>query len=137
MEGVGLSLDGSSGARHDSIRGVPGTFDRTLLAMHWTGELGLPMQINTLVSEETAPDLPAIFELLKNFKIVRWSLFFFLISVGRGKCVLQLLTTDQAGRASMGWVYEISKLTHRRSWSRPPRRRLTGAWPCSICGPKG
>ena len=106
VEGVGLSLDGSSAEAHDSIRGVPGTFDRTLLAMHWTGELGLPMQINTLVSEETAPDLPAIFELLKNFKIARWSLFF-LISVGRGK-VLQPLTTDQAEEL-MGWVYEISK----------------------------
>lgn len=106
VEGVGLSLDGSTAERHDSIRGVPGTFDRTLEAMRWCGELDLPLQINTLVSAETAPDLPAVYELLKGFKIARWSLFF-LISVGRGK-VLQPLPTEEAERL-MTWIYEISK----------------------------
>ena len=33
VEGLGLSLDGSTAARHDSIRGVPGTFHRTLRAI--------------------------------------------------------------------------------------------------------
>lgn len=106
MEGVGLSLDGSTPARHDSIRGVPGTFDRTLDAMRWAAELDLPLQINTLVSAETAPDLPAIYELLQRFKIARWSLFF-LISVGRGK-VLQPLSTEDSEKL-MAWIYEISK----------------------------
>jgi radical SAM protein len=106
VEGVGLSLDGSTAQRHDSIRGVPGTFDRTLDAIRWAGELELPLQINTLVSAETAADLPAIYELLKGFRIARWSLFF-LISVGRGK-VLQPLTSEQAEEL-MGWTYEISK----------------------------
>jgi AdoMet-dependent heme synthase len=30
VEGLGLSLDGSTAGRHDSIRGVEGTFDRTM-----------------------------------------------------------------------------------------------------------
>lgn len=33
VEGLGLSLDGSTAERHDAIRGVPGTFDRTLQAI--------------------------------------------------------------------------------------------------------
>ena len=37
----------------------------------------------TLVAQETADDLPAIYELLKTFPVMRLSLFF-LISVGRG-----------------------------------------------------
>lgn len=106
VEGLGLSLDGSTAERHDSIRNVPGTFDRTLNAMQWAGELGLPLQINTLVSAETTPDLPAIFELLKTFTLARWSLFF-LIAVGRGK-LLESLTTDQSEKL-MSWIYEISK----------------------------
>lgn len=105
VDGVGLSLDGSTAERHDSIRNVPGTFDRTINAMRWVGELDLPLQINTLVSAETAPDLPAIFELLNRFTLARWSLFF-LISVGRGK-VLESLTPDQSEEL-MGWIYEIS-----------------------------
>ena len=105
VEGVGFSLDGSTAERHDSIRGVPGTFDRTLEAMQWVGELEMPLQVNTLVSAETASDLPAIYELLKQFRIARWSLFF-LISVGRGK-ILQPLTSDEAEKL-MAWIYETS-----------------------------
>jgi radical SAM protein len=105
VEGLGLSLDGSTAERHDAIRGVPGTFDRTLQALTWAGELQMPLQVNTLLSAETAEDAPAVYELLKTFAVARWSLFF-LISVGRGK-VLQPLTPQQ-GEGLMEWVYEIS-----------------------------
>lgn len=106
VEGVGLSLDGSTAARHDAIRGVSGTFERTLWALRWAGELDLPVQINTLVSGDTAEDLPQVYELLRGFPVARWSLFF-LISVGRGK-VLQPLTAEQAEEL-MEWIYRISK----------------------------
>ncbi len=56
----------------------------------------MPLQVNTLVSEETADDIPAIYELLKPLGVARWSLFF-LISVGRGK-VLQPLSPKQGER---------------------------------------
>ena len=106
VEGLGLSLDGSTAEHHDSIRGIPGTFDRTMRAMRWAQELGLPLQVNTLVSSETAPDLPAIYELLKPLGVARWSLFF-LISVGRGK-VLQPLSPPEAERL-MAWIYDTSR----------------------------
>ena len=105
VEGLGLSLDGSTRERHDSIRGVAGTFDRTIRAMRWARELGMPVQVNTLVSVETVAGLPAIYELLKSLGIARWSLFF-LISVGRGK-VLQPLPPE-AAEVLMAWVYKIS-----------------------------
>ena len=106
VEGLGLSLDGSTAERHDSIRGVPGTFDRTVQAMHWAQELEMPLQVNTLVAAETADDAPAIYELLNPLGVARWSLFF-LISVGRGK-VLQPLTPEQ-GEKLMGWIFETSR----------------------------
>jgi AdoMet-dependent heme synthase len=106
VEGLGLSLDGSSAGRHDSIRGVPGTFDRTMQAIQWAQELKMPLQVNTLVAAETADDIAAIYEVLKPFAVSRWSLFF-LISVGRGK-VLQPLTPQQ-GEELMEWVYETSR----------------------------
>ncbi|MGC2511430.1 MAG: radical SAM protein, partial [Acidobacteriaceae bacterium] len=68
IDSLGLSLDGSTAARHEAVRGVPGCFDWTIRAMEDAGELGFPIQVNTLVSEETADDLPAIFELLKSMK---------------------------------------------------------------------
>jgi radical SAM protein len=104
--GLGLSLDGSTADQHDSIRGIPGTFDRTIQAIRWAHELGLPLQVNTLVSAETAPDIPAVYELLKPLGIARWSLFF-LISVGRGK-VLQPLSPE-AAETLMSWIYDTSR----------------------------
>jgi radical SAM protein len=106
IEGLGLSLDGSTPGRHDSIRGVAGTFDRTMQAIRWGQELEIPLQVNTLVAAETADDLPAIYELLRPFAVARWSLFF-LISVGRGK-VLEALAPPEAERL-MAWIYETAK----------------------------
>ena len=105
VEGLGLSLDGSYAERHDSIRGISGTFDRTIQAMQWAQELGMPLQVNTLVSAETAKDIPAIYDLLRPLNVARWSLFF-LISVGRGK-VLQPLSPEE-GEELMSWIYETS-----------------------------
>lgn len=107
VEALGLSLDGSTAERHDSIRGVSGTFDRTMHALRWAQELQMPLQVNTLLAAETADDMPAVYELLKNFSVTRWSLFF-LISVGRGK-VLQPLSPEK-GEELMSWVYETSKV---------------------------
>jgi AdoMet-dependent heme synthase len=106
VDGLGLSLDAATAEKHDAIRGVPGTFDRTLLAIGWAQELQLPLQVNTLVSTETAEELDAVYELLKPLGLARWSLFF-LISVGRGK-VLQPLEPDAAEQV-MRWTYEKTK----------------------------
>jgi MoaA/NifB/PqqE/SkfB family radical SAM enzyme len=84
IQSLGLSLDGSSAVRHDAVRAIPGCFDRTIDVAREAGRLGLPIQVNTLVAQETADDLPAIYELMKTFPVMRWSLFF-LISVGRGR----------------------------------------------------
>jgi radical SAM protein len=105
IESLGLSLDGSTAARHEAVRGVEGCFDWTINAAKAAGQLGLPIQINTLVSQETLDDLPAIYELLKTFPVMRWSLFF-LIAVGRGK-ELQPVSPEQ-GEECMNWVYDMS-----------------------------
>jgi len=107
IESLGLSLDGSTPARHEAVRGVEGCFGWTISAAKAAGELGLPIQINTLVSQETVDDLPAIYELLKTFPVMRWSLFF-LIAVGRGK-ELQPITSEQ-GEECMNWVYDLSSV---------------------------
>jgi MoaA/NifB/PqqE/SkfB family radical SAM enzyme len=106
VEGLGLSLDGATAHRHDSIRGVPGAFEWAKRALGWAQELNMPLQVNTLVAAETVSDLPAIYELLKSYSVSRWSLFF-LISVGRGK-ELRPLEPEEA-EMLMGWIYEISR----------------------------
>ncbi|MDE3113052.1 MAG: TIGR04053 family radical SAM/SPASM domain-containing protein [Chloroflexota bacterium] len=83
VQSMSLSLDGSTAALHDGFRGVPGTFASTQRAARAIRAAGIPLQVNTLVTDETADDLPAIHGLLRGLDIMRWSLFF-LIGVGRG-----------------------------------------------------
>ena len=89
VETMSLSLDGSNAERHDGLRQIPGTFFRTLEAVQDVLDAGIQLQINTLVTQETLPDLEEIFRLVSSLGAQRWSLFF-LISVGRGRLLGQL-----------------------------------------------
>jgi MoaA/NifB/PqqE/SkfB family radical SAM enzyme len=123
IQSLGLSLDGSCAEKHDNIRAVAGTFERTMEAARHCGRLGIPIQINTLVAQETAADLPAIYELLRtSFPVMRWGLFF-LISVGRGKALNEVCPEE--GESIMKWVFDLSP--RRPSPSRPPRPPPTAA----------
>ena len=107
IQTISLSLDGSSPELHDGLRGVPGTFDMTMQAATWAHEVGFPIQVNTLVTDTTLDDLPAIYEVVGRMGILRWSLFF-LISVGRGT-VLQEITPAQSEKL-FAWLYDLSKV---------------------------
>ncbi len=54
---LALSLDGSTSELHDTFRGVRGSYQRTLDAVGWCHEAGLPVQINTTVSRRNLADL--------------------------------------------------------------------------------
>jgi AdoMet-dependent heme synthase len=101
VDAVSLSLDGSDATRHDAIRRVSGCFDRTITAARACVVERLPFQINTLVSEETLGDLPAIHALATKLGAARWSLFF-LIGVGRGALLRPV--TAQACEDLFEWL---------------------------------
>ncbi len=103
---MSLSLDGSTEKKHDEFRGVPGVYKTTIEAAEEIEKAGIPLQVNTLVSRETYNDIPNIFEVVKTFEVVRWSLFF-LIQVGRGK-VLNQITPEEAENLLL-WLYDKSK----------------------------
>jgi radical SAM protein with 4Fe4S-binding SPASM domain len=106
---LAFSLDGSTAGRHDSIRGVDGSFQRTTQAVRWSLEQNIPVQINTLVSAETAVDLPSIYRLVSDLGAQRWALFF-LIGTGRG-AVLREVTAEDSERI-LEWLYECSRGGH-------------------------
>jgi radical SAM protein len=129
IQTMSLSIDGSDAERHDGFRGVPGTFDKTLLAARWAHEVGLPLQINTLITDETLSDLPAVYELMTTLGIIRWSLFY-LISVGRGTDLREITAADS--ERLNGWFYDLSreapfiiKTTEATHYRRVAIRRMT------------
>ncbi len=90
---LAVSLDGSVPEIHDSIRGIPGTWQRTLQAIEWANDAKLPIQVHTVVSRLNIGDLDNLATLLTVKQIVMWS-FFFLVPVGRGQ-VADLLTGQE------------------------------------------
>ena len=105
VEAISLSFDGSTSARHDALRGVRGTFERTVEAACAARLAGLPFQINTLVSAATLDDLPAIYLLASDLGAARWSLFF-LVSVGRGTLLEQIQPAE--AEDVMRWLAELA-----------------------------
>lgn len=103
VEAISLSLDGATEATHDGIRGVTGTFARTLVAGEQARELGLPFQVNTLVAQETLAEIPGIEALARQIGAARWSLFF-LVTVGRG-VVLQPISPTESTKL-LSWLAE-------------------------------
>ena len=106
IQNISLSIDGSDATRHDGFRGVPGTFEKTLQAARWARAAGLPIQVNTLVTDETLADLPAICELMGTMDIMRWSLFM-LITTGRGSALKEVSPADS--ERLNAWLFGLSK----------------------------
>lgn len=105
INALGLSLDGSSPRRHDAFRGERGSFDWTIYGLRLAQEMGLPVQVNTMVTAETIDDLPAIYDAISDLGIARWAVFF-LIATGRGES-LQSITAPESERF-LNWLWRLA-----------------------------
>ena len=103
---LAVSLDGSVPELHDAFRGVNGSYARTLEAIHWANEFGLPIQVNTSISRRNINDLENMANLLKQFRLVLWSAFF-LVPTGRAQ-MADLLSADEVEEA-FATLYRFSK----------------------------
>lgn len=81
---LAVSLDGACAETHDAFRGMSGSFARTIDAVRWANEIGLPVQINTTFSRRNIGEIDSIVALMESLKITLWSVFF-LVPTGRGK----------------------------------------------------
>jgi radical SAM protein with 4Fe4S-binding SPASM domain len=103
---LAVSIDGASTETHDAFRGMSGSFARTLDAVRWANEIGLPVQINTTFSRRNIAEIDAIVALMESLRITLWSVFF-LVPTGRGK-LNDLLNADEFEQA-FAKIYSLSK----------------------------
>lgn len=103
---IALSIDGPTPQIHDAFRGEAGSFDETVTAARTAAEFGLPVQINTTVCARTAPQLPALRDLVRDLGAVLWSVFF-LVPVGRGVS-MRGVDPDTSVRI-MEWLHDVSR----------------------------
>ena len=90
---LAVSLDGANAVTHDAFRGMSGSFARTLDAIRWANEAGLPCQINTTFSRRNIDEINDLVALMETLNIALWSVFF-LVPTGRGQ-LNDLLDADE------------------------------------------
>jgi radical SAM protein with 4Fe4S-binding SPASM domain len=103
---LGISLDGSTPEIHDTFRGLPGAWARTIQAIEWANEAGIPIQVHTTISRHNAHDLDGLCNLFEKLAIVMWNVFF-LVPVGRGQ-LADLLGGEEFEQV-FGKIYELSQ----------------------------
>jgi radical SAM protein with 4Fe4S-binding SPASM domain len=81
---ISVSIDGSTAARHDAVRGQAGAFDAALEGLAACREDGLGFQLNTTVMRQTQDNLPAIRDLAVRIGAAAWHVFM-LVPTGRGR----------------------------------------------------
>lgn len=103
---LGISLDGSTPEIHDAFRGLQGAWARTIQAIEWANEAGIPIQVHTTISRHNAHDLDGLCNLFEKLAIVMWNVFF-LVPVGRGQ-LADLLSGEEFEQV-FGKIYELSQ----------------------------
>ena len=106
LENWAFSLDGASAEIHDRFRGVRGTFDLTMEKIGYLHQLGIPLQINTTVSQYNVKNLSDIAALVGSLEVFRWSVFF-LIPTGRAR--LEDLLSPAEHEHVLQWLFALQK----------------------------
>lgn len=83
VRSLSLSLDGATPSTHDWLRGLSGTFDRTMKLIEKISKEGFTLQINTTVFKRNVYELPSLLKILLENGVKTWEVFS-LIRTGRG-----------------------------------------------------
>ncbi len=105
IAGASVSLDGTE-KTHNSIRGYPWVYKRTIEVIKKMKEVGLFVQINTTVMKLTVMDLPQVFKTISDLGVDAWEVFF-LIPTGRASFSLDL--TPQEYWDVVNFLYDAAK----------------------------
>lgn len=100
---LAVSLDGADAEMHDGLRRVPGSFRKTLDILRSARDIGLPTQVNTVVTRANWHHIDRLAELLANEGIVLWSVFF-VVPVGRAAENYCLSATETEAVFEMLWA---------------------------------
>lgn len=103
IESVTLSIDGPDEPSHDRLAAIPGAYAKTERLAAATRDAGLKLEINTLVSDQTLTQIPAIYDRMREWNVDVWNLYFHVpVGGGRG---LQGLSPLQK-EVFLWWVAE-------------------------------
>lgn len=106
LDQIAFSLDAGKAEAHDAFRRVQGVFDHTLESVRMANDLGLAVQINSLINVHNTGQLDELIQLIQRLNLVFWEVFF-LVPTGRGT-ELPLMSAFKFEEA-FGKIYELSQ----------------------------
>lgn len=132
---MAISIDGADAVTHDAVRGVAGSFDRSLEILQYARSQGLPTQVNTTITPGNFGQIDAMAQLFSDLDIVLWSVFF-LVPVGRAGTASRLSPEDYERAFDTLWrhsqrqpyLIKTTEAPHYRRFSLK-QERLTGSTP--------
>ncbi|MDV3103891.1 TIGR04053 family radical SAM/SPASM domain-containing protein [Thermococcus waiotapuensis] len=121
VKAVSISLDSPFPEVHDAIRGIEGTWERTVWAIKEFLKRNVAVQVNTVVMRETVEGLPEMVKLLKDLGVEVWEVFY-LVPTGRGNFESDLRPEEWEDVTH--FLYEASKHLLVRTTEGPMFRRV-------------
>ncbi len=121
VKAVSISLDSPFPEVHDAIRGIEGTWERTVWAIREFLKRDVAVQVNTVIMRETVEGLPEMVKLLKELGVEIWEVFY-LVPTGRGNFESDLRPEEWEDVTH--FLYEASKHLLVRTTEGPMFRRV-------------
>ncbi|ERH04028.1 MAG: radical SAM additional 4Fe4S-binding domain protein [Halorubrum sp. J07HR59] len=109
---VGVSVDGRREV-NDAFRGVDGAFDAAVNGIEACLSVGLKTGLRYTITEQTAPDMDAVIELLADVGVDRFC-FYHLAYGGRGADIADADLDSTAKRAAVRRLCELTLAYHDR-----------------------
>jgi heme b synthase len=104
-----ISLDGAAAGTHDDFRRQPGSFAASLRGIEVLKLAGVPVQINTSLTERNAGDLEDIFNLVKQLGVRAWHLFMIVPTGRAGSVANEELIKAEGYERILNRVYEWNR----------------------------
>ncbi len=124
IQRMAISIDGADAKTHDGIRRVDGSFERSLEILRDAQQVGLPTQVNTTLTPGNVNQIEALAELLANFDIVLWSVFF-LVPIGRAAFSGRLSPSECESAFERLWTQAHRQAYQIKTTEAPHYRRFT------------
>lgn len=106
VKAVSISLDGAIAQTHDTVRGIPGHFEKTVEAIRALTSSGLTVQVNTTVMRSNVDELAEIAKIVADAGAQIWEVFF-LVQMGRG--IVTEAVTPQEHEDICHFLYDASQ----------------------------
>ncbi|MEM2777033.1 MAG: SPASM domain-containing protein, partial [Candidatus Bathyarchaeia archaeon] len=105
IEYVQISLDGATPETHDSFRGAPGTFNRTIEGIKNVVAEDFFVNVSTTVTKLNYREVPKILDLCEKLG-VDWFMAYNFIPTGRGVNIAELDLTPEEREELLKMLYE-------------------------------